>query len=259
MPGGQWAKWRQEPVSKEAHTHFCLVLCTFQQLMAISIIPREKDSHSLSSVSRSDMEGGWKEKGDRARGGSIPDPKDQCHLSYCLQIVTSPKPGLAETLALLEYLQLWSSGMCNLLASPLLTLRVSNVIVQPSASTNSPVLLAQVPVNERGPGLWKGRVGEKNLLEMGVWWEGKEAEGSVLGGGGAFFRIHSLPLFLCRSPASLPSTLALLIRLLSTALRATTCPTRFQKSTPRTQSPPTRAARLLRKTGRRSWMLPRLS
>lgn len=107
------------------------------------------------------MEGGWKEDGDRTRGGSIPNAKGQCHLSYCLQIFTCPEPGLAGTPDLHEYLQLWPSIMFNTLASPLLFLRFPNVIMKPSTSTAAPVVLAQVLVNERGLGLWKGRDGKR--------------------------------------------------------------------------------------------------
>lgn len=51
--------------------------------------------------------------------------------------------------------------MFNTLASPLLILRVPNVIVQPSASTVASVVPAQVLVNEQGGGLWKGRDGKR--------------------------------------------------------------------------------------------------
>lgn len=82
------------------------------------------------------------------------------------------------------------------------------MIVQPSASTAPPVQPAQVLVTEPGRGLWKGRVREKKLLEMGVWWEGMEAEG-YLGGGGVFCQnpfSYSIPLQVSNISSQNPGT-----------------------------------------------------
>lgn len=88
-------------------------------------------------------------KGGGASRGSSPDPKDHCHISHCLQIFPSLQPNIAENPALHEYLQLCSWGLSKLLASPLLILRFSNVILQPSATTAPLVQPAPVLVNEQ--------------------------------------------------------------------------------------------------------------